>query len=498
MMRRLSAATAPFLPLEVERPGYVPEHHGVGIVHLGIGAFHRAHQAAYLDDVLSKDGGDWRIRGVSLRSSNVRNQLSPQDCLFTRVERDASGERLRLTASVAEVLAARENPQAVIRAIADPTIHIVSLTITEKGYCHNPATGELDQRHPDVVHDLANPERPRGALGILTEGLTRRFESGSRAPTLLCCDNLPENGRLLRRVLGDFAKLRNPAAAGWIEENVACPSTMVDRIVPATTDDDIRGLSQLLGFEDRAMVKTEPFSQWVIEDRFGGPRPLFERVGAQIVPDVRPFELAKIRMLNGAHSTLAYLGLRRGFEFVHEAIADQDICAVVEHLMRSEAAPTLPRVSDLNPASYAKALLERFANPALEHRLIQIAMDGSQKLPQRLLGTIRDRHGEGHRADAALLGVAAWMIHATGRGPNGVRHEVDDPMASSLATVADRAGCDPTSLVQGMLGVTAIFDDLGRNPSVVESLTAHVDGLIRAPGEWVHHINMLLRQQAAA
>ncbi|HET8535438.1 MAG TPA: mannitol dehydrogenase family protein [Sphingomicrobium sp.] len=494
----MSAATAPFLPAEVERPDYVPEHHGIGIVHLGVGAFHRAHQAAYVDDVLSTEGGDWRIRGVSLRSSDVRNRLSPQDCLFTRVERDACGERLRLTASIAEVLAARENPQAVIRAIADPAIHIVSLTITEKGYCHNPATGELDERHPDVVHDLANPERPRGALGILVEALTRRHQAGSPAPTLLCCDNLPDNGRVLARVLGEFAKLRNPAVAGWIEANVACPATMVDRIVPATTEDDIRCLSERLGFEDCAMVKTEPFTQWVIEDSFGGPRPAFERVGAQIVPDVRPFELAKLRMLNGAHSTLAYAGLRLGLVYAHEAVADPDLRSVVEHLMRFEAAPTLPPAKGLEPESYAAALLDRFANPALEHRLFQIAMDGSQKLPQRLLGTIRERISRGFAADAALLGVAAWMLHATGRGPGNSRHEVDDPLASTLAAVAERCGSNARTLADGMLSINGIFGNLAELPSVAEIIAQHIEGLQRSPRDWLHRVAARLPGRAAA
>ena len=273
---------------------------------------------------------------------------------------------------------------------------------------------------------------------------------------------------------------------------------MVDRIVPATTEEDIRGLAATIGLEDRAMVKTEPFSQWVIEDGFFGPRPAFERVGAQLVPDVRPFELAKLRILNGAHSTLAYLGLRLGLEFVHEAVGHAHLGAIVEHLMRAEAAPTLPASPALNPAAYATALLERFANPSLEHRLIQIAMDGSQKLPQRLLGTIRDRLSQGRSADAALLGVAAWMLHVTGRGPTGAAHKVEDPMAETLAGIANRSGSDPSTLVTGMLSVTPIFGDLGRNPSVSEALTAHLDGLIRSPEEWLRHIAVLVRERQAA
>ncbi len=498
MMPRLSPQTATELPAAVERPGYAPETHGVGIVHLGIGAFHRAHQAAYVDAVLAKSGGDWRIRGVSLRSADVRDQLAPQAGLFTRVERSATGDKLHLTGSIADVLVAPKDPAAVIRAIADPTIHIVSLTVTEKGYCHDPATGELDESHPDIVHDLANPDCPRTALGYLAAGLARRSDMGVPAPTILCCDNLPDNGRVLAKVLTRYAELSDGWLAEWIEADAAFPSTMVDRIVPATTEDDIARLSCRMGIVDRAMVKTEPFTQWVIEDRFGGARPAFEKVGAQLVNDVRPFELAKLRMLNGSHSSLAYLGLRMGLTFVHEAVADRDIRIIVEHLMRSEAAPTLPTVADLNSASYATALLDRFANPALEHRLIQIAMDGSQKLPQRLLGTIRDRLTDGRPADAALLGVAGWILHASGRGKNGDRHKVDDPMAATLSAIAERSGSNPATLANAMLRISAIFGDLAEIPGVTEAVTAHLDGLIRSPRDWLRHVAVLLRQQAAA
>lgn len=497
MTARLSSATVQHLPASVERPGYCAEAHGVGIVHLGVGAFHRAHQADYVDEVLALGGGDWRICGVSLRSPAVRNQMVAQDGLFTRTQRSNAGERVRLSAAIADVLVAPEDPQAVIRAIADPNVHIISLTITEKGYSHDPATGELDEHNPDVVHDLANPGRPRGALGFLAEGLAQRKAAGSPGLTLLCCDNLPDNGRVLGSVLTEFASRRDPALSRWIGSNVALPSTMVDRIVPATTESDILRLADRIGLEDQAMVKTEPFSQWVIEDRFAGPRPEFERVGAQIVPDVRPFELAKLRMLNGAHSTLAYLGLRVGLTFVHEAVADPDLRAVAAHLMHSEAATTLPPAIKLDPSRYAAALLDRFANSALEHRLFQIAMDGSQKLPQRLLGTIRDRLSQGRTADAAFLGVAGWMLHATGRGPAGT-HTVDDPMAATLARIADKAGNDPAALARGMLGIAAIFGDIAESPVARESITTHVTGLLNEPRGWIHHVAVQLGQGAAA
>jgi fructuronate reductase len=451
--QRLSLAALDGLPAEVRRPAYAPEDMGCGMVHLGIGAFHRAHQAVYLDDLIAAGAGDWRIIGVSLRSAEVRGQLVPQDGLFTIVERDGTEERLRIIGSVATVLVAPENPAAVIAAIASPDTHIVSLTVTEKGYCHDPASGTLLASHPDIVHDLTHPDAPRSAIGYLAAGLNkRRYDSGGPI-TIMSCDNLPHNGAVLKAVLGEFVQLRDPALAQWIDAHVRFPATMVDRIVPATTPADRERLQARLGVEDRAMVKAEPFTQWVIEDDFAGPRPPFEQAGAQMVADVRPFELAKLRMLNGAHSTIAYLGLAAGYVTVDQAIADPAIAAVVGRLMRVEAASTLPPVPGLDTALYADALLKRFANVALEHRLVQIAMDGSQKLPQRLLGTIADVHASGGAATAAARGVAAWIRHLS--GPN-----VNDPLGDLLTGLATGAANDNT-LLDAVLGVSAVFGDLG-------------------------------------
>jgi fructuronate reductase len=448
---RLRRNTLGLLPSEVRRPGYDPAAVGVGIVHLGIGAFHRAHQAAYVDDLIARYGGDWRIIGVSLRSSTVRDQLADQDCLYTLVERDSDEDRLRVIGAVADVLVASEDPSAVIDAIAADKTQIVSLTVTEKGYCHDPATGTLNPGHADIVHDLANRNAPRSAIGYLAAGLDARRRSEGCPLSILSCDNLPRNGTVLRSVLLDFAERCDTSLAKWIDANVAFPATMVDRIVPATTDADRSWLAGRLGLLDAAMVKAEPFSQWVIEDQFASRRPAFECVGAQIVADVRPFELAKLRMLNGSHSTIAYLGLLYGHNTVDRAIADVRIMRVVDDLM-TEAAATLPRVPGLDPAAYAQALKARFANTALEHRLTQIAMDGSQKLPQRLLGTIADTHADGGEPRASATGVAAWMRHFDGP-------YVNDPLAERLRAMATS---DTTRLVEATLGVTEVFGELGR------------------------------------
>lgn len=447
---RLSRALLDRLPAGIARPAYDPADHGVGVVHLGIGAFHRAHQAVYFDDLIARSGGDWRILGVSLRAPGVRDQLAPQDGLYTLVERDGTDERCRVIGSVAGVLVAAEAPAAVIAALATPTTRLVSLTVTEKGYCHDPVSGGIDWAHPDVVHDCAHPAAPRSAIGFLAAGLAQRMASGGGPVTVMSCDNLPSNGAVLKAVLHDFLARTAPDVAAWLDKHCRFPATMVDRIVPATTEADIERLAERLGAVDRGMVKAEPFSQWVIEDDLAGPRPDLAGVGAQLVADVRPFELAKLRMLNGSHSTIAYLGLFHGHQTVDQAMADPRIAPVVDSLME-EAAASLPPVPGLEPADYAGALKARFHNNALAHRLAQIAMDGSQKLPQRLLGTIADLHAAGRTPRAAATGVAAWMRHF------GTPF-LDDPLAPRLRACAHET---PEALVDDALALEPVFGALG-------------------------------------
>lgn len=447
---RLSAQRLNELCGGVRTPGYDPGAIGVGIVHLGIGAFHRAHQAVYIDDALALSGGNWRIIGVSLRAPTVRDQLVPQNGLYTVVTRDGNAEQLSIIGAVAGVLVAPENPAAVVAAIAAPTTHLVSLTITEKGYCHDPASGGIDWNHPDILHDLANPSAPKSAVGYIAAGLKQRIERGAGPVTVMSCDNLPHNGAILKAVVHGFMARAVPEALGWLAENTSFPATMVDRIVPATTDADVAQLAAQIGVTDLGMVKAEPFTQWVIEDDFAGPRPAFEQVGAQLVADVRPFELAKLRMLNGSHSTIAYLGLHYGHQTVDQAMADPRIASVVDTLME-EAAATLPAVPGLDPVRYAEALKARFRNAALQHRLAQIAMDGSQKLPQRLLGTIADLHAAGRVPRAAATGVAAWMRHFAGPF-------VNDPLAARLVAAAND---NPAELVGNAMAIEPIFGPLG-------------------------------------
>jgi fructuronate reductase len=450
-----------------------------GIVHLGIGAFHRAHMAEYIDNVLSIDPS-WGIIGASLRRPDTRNALSPQDCLYTQLVRSEAGTKTRVIGSLLDMLDATTQRTALIHAMADPRIRIVSLTVTEKGYCHDPATGELDSGHPDIRHDLAHPDEPVSAPGLLVRALELRCNAGREPFTILCCDNLPANGETTARIVTAFARLRSDALADYITRRVAFPSTMVDRIVPATTEEDRKQVLDVTGFSDAWPVVTEPFTQWVIEDKFAAGRPPFEAVGVQMVDDVKPFELMKLRMLNGSHSTLAYLGYLSGYEFVSQAVANPSFRKLIHGLMSNEVMATLP-MAHSSLADYRNALLRRFANPALKHRTWQIAMDGSQKLPQRLLNTIRDLLKSGLPIVHTSLGVAAWIRYATGIDEHGGEIEVKDPLAGQFREIAGSAKTNPVKLVDGFLGVREVFGtDLPDNRTFRMALIGHVESLFDA------------------
>jgi fructuronate reductase len=477
LLMRLSRKTIDRLPPTVKRPDYDLGPVTVGIVHLGIGAFHRAHQAAYTDALLSENPS-WGICGVSLRSPETRDALQPQDGLYTLAVQDGEGSDLSVIGSVVELLCAPEDPEAVLRRMADPATRIVSLTITEKGYCHNPATGTLDEGHPDIVHDLANPARPRSAIGFIVEAISRRVSAGIAPFTLLSCDNLPGNGHVLKRIVTQFAELRDPALAAVIR-NVASPSTMVDRIVPATTDGDRSAVAAAMGLEDAWPIMTEPFRQWVIEEDFPLGRPAWEKAGALFVQDVSAFEFMKLRLLNGSHSTLAYLGYLAGAETVSDAMSLPGMEALVEGLMRHEVSPTLPELPGFDLPAYRAELLQRFRNPALRHRTWQIAMDGSQKLPQRLLGSIRDRLHAEAGYDRLALGVAAWMRYARGLDEAGRPIDVRDPHAARIAGLAQ--GIDePDRIVDAFLTMTDVFGtDLPASAPFRAALIKALDGLLR-------------------
>ena len=470
-MSRLCLATLDRLPPAVAAPGYDPRPVAVGIVHLGIGAFHRAQTAVYSDDALRLEGGAWGICGVSLRSPEVRDRLVPQDGLYTAVEKSPAGVRRRVIGSVREVLFLGDQRDAVQARLAAPSTRIVTLTITEKGYCHDPATGQLNFAHPDIVHDLADATQPQSAIGLIVAALDARGRAGAAPLTILCCDNLPHNGALVRGLVLAFAGARDPELARWIEDHARFPSTMVDRIVPATSGADLAENDAALGLEDAAPVVHEPFRQWVIEDAFVAGRPGWEHAGAQLVGDVAPFEAMKLRLLNGSHSALAYLGYLAGHEFIYQVAAQPHFVALMQRLMRDEVAPTLHLPPGTDVAAYQRALVERFSNPALPHRTQQIAMDGSQKLPQRLLGTVRDNLAAGRNIDLLTLAVAGWMRYISGVDEAGREITVSDPMAGEFARRATAQRGNPPALARELLGLRAVFGvDLPADPRFADKV----------------------------
>jgi len=462
---RLDASTLSRVPPGIARPPFDRTRTGIGIVHLGLGAFHRAHQAIYTDDAIAAVPGDWAIAGVSLRSADVSDRLVPQDGLYTAVEHSPRATRRRIVGSVREALFLGTDRARVHELLAAPATRIVMLTVTEKGYCHDPATGRLNVDHPDIVHDLAHPDEPRSVVGLLHWALARRRATHGGALSIVCCDNLPQNGALLEGLVVNFANERDPSLAAWIGEHAGFPSTMVDRIVPATTARDLADNDAALGLVDQAAVVHEPFAQWVIEDRFATPRPAWERAGAQLVADVAPFEKMKLRLLNASHSAFAYLGFLAGHEYIYQVAAEPQFVAYMRRLMAEEVTPTLHVPHGVDLPAYREALVERFANPALPHRTQQIAMDGSQKLPQRLLATVRENCAHGRPVDMAALAVAGWMRYVAGVDEQGRAIKVSDPLAPRFAAIAAEASGDPAALARGLMAIREVFDeDLHNEP----------------------------------
>jgi fructuronate reductase len=435
LVTRLSRSSLP-APLP-----YDPADVRVGIVHLGVGAFHRAHQAVYTDSILAADP-EWGIAGFTQRSATVRDQLAPQDCLYTVLERGVGAGPPRVIGALREIGLA---PELAAR-IADPAVRVVTLTVTEKGY------------------------RAGNAVERLVAGLELRRRADAGPVSVLPCDNLPANGTTLRRiVLAHAATLPDgDRLTEWIGASVAFPSCMVDRIVPATSAADLADAQRALGVRDEGAVVAEPFSQWVIEDTFAAGRPKWEAAGALFTTDVAPYEAAKLRLLNATHSLLAYTGALAGHDTIAAAMTDPVLADAAHRLMTEDAAPTLTLPPGFDLPGYQDAILRRFADPALGHRTAQVAADGSLKLPIRLLGTARDRLAAGATPQWAALAVAAWMVYVA------TRHPVDDPQAAALAAAtAGRSG--PAALVDALLPF--LGDPL--DPLWRELLVSHVERLLR-------------------
>ena len=473
-MIRLSDACLSALPIAVHRPLYDRASLKIGIVHLGIGAFHRAHQAVYTDDVLASGDLRWGILGVSLRSPDTRDALMPQNGLYTIALRSAAGTQHRVIGAIKTVLVAPENQEAVIAAMTDEHVKIVSLTVTEKGYCIDPATGMLDERHPDICHDIAHPDQPKSALGYILAALDRRRARGLKPFAVMSCDNLPSNGAKLHASLARLAALRNREFARFIEANIVCPSTMVDRIVPQTVDEDRAMARQALQCDDAWPVATEPFTQWVIEDNFPEGRPAWERFGTEMVKDVALYEAMKLKLLNATHTSLACLGALAGYRTVADAMNDTAIGDFIARLMVEDVTPVLIIPPGAQVTTYIASLLERFRNPALKHRLEQIASDSSQKIPQRLLGTARDRLARGLPLGRLAYSLAGFALYLQGRDESGQPLTFEDPMADILRNSLVAAGDNAELIVRNLVSHISIFGTLEQNRHFVDPIVTAV------------------------
>lgn len=461
---RLSLKTLGDLPSSVVKPAYAPGDTRIGIVHIGTGAFHRAHQAVYLDDLLVNHP-DWAICGVSLHSADVRNALQPQDGLYALALLGEQSQ-LRVIGSIRELLCAPDEPGAVLARLADPAVRLVTLTITEKGYCL--AGQDLDVGHPDIVHDLASPTLPRSAIGYLVAGLRARQQLGLAPYTVLSCDNLADNGHRLRRAVLQYARRIDAGLAEWIEAEVAFPCSMVDSITPASDDALRERVSQELGYVDAWPIQRETYTQWVVEDHFCNERPPFERVGVTMSHDIAGYDRAKLRLLNGAHSSLAYLGSLMQIDTVGEAMNEPGLAGFVERLMRESIAPAIALPAGMEVRAYIEAILQRFRNPSIRHRLSQIAWDGSQKLPVRLLSTIADALALGRSIDALCLPIAAWMHFVRRQAGLGVA--LVDPLNERLSAIGNATTGDPQGDLDVFFKLDAVFAPLSGDARFVAAL----------------------------
>jgi fructuronate reductase len=468
LSQSLLAALAP----QVQRPRY--DRHGLttGIVHFGPGAFHRAHQAWFVESLLSHDTR-WGISAVSLRSTDVRDALTPQDSLYTLVTLDTEVS-YQVIGALREILVAPEDPQQVLQRLSAPSTRVVTITVTEKGYCLTP-DGGLDVANPDIVRDLRDPRTPVSLIGYLVEALERRWRAGTEAPTIISCDNLVDNGTRLGRAVVQLAEMRDSGLARWVEDHAQFPRTMVDSITPATTDALRERVLSAAGFTDRWPVQRERFVQWVMEDRLRADGPDWEAAGVAITNDVSAYERAKLRLLNGAHSTLAYIGLLAGYESVAEAMKNADLARFVETLMRQDIRPSLVAPRGLDLEQYILAVLERFRNPALHHALAQIAWDGSQKLPFRLFPTLAAALTASRPIGRLCVPVAAWMHFIRRRAL--AREPLTDPLAAQLLDIGraceNRADCD----VPAFLQLESVF------PQALRADTRFISALSRAYDE---------------
>lgn len=464
------------LPSNVRVPRYDLAQRRIGIVHLGLGGFHRAHMARYTDALMQQDAGalSWSIAGAGLLAADKRmaDSLGPQQGLYTLVERSGSGENVLVIGSIVRVIYAGESSGALLDAITQPEVRIVSLTVTENGYCLNPATRQFNPEHPMIRADLAAPQLPRSAIGIIAEAYHRRMQARQPAFTALSCDNIQHNGDVLRAAVLAFARLRHSTLAAWIEQHAAFPNTMVDRITPVTVPDDTAYLARAYGIADNWPVVCEDFTQWVIEDRFVAGRPAWENVGAQFVEDVAPYEMMKLRLLNGSHLAVAALGRLAGYTYIHEAMADDLLRRMVAALMDRETGPTLPPVPGIDLVQYKQTLIERFANPAIRDTVERVNTDAPLNV---LTVPIEARLRMNGSVDLLALALAGWIRRVRGIDETGQPIDVRHPLAPMLRDKAIEGGPDPGPV----LSIRQLFGTLGDDERLVTPLNHWLSALYR-------------------
>ncbi len=460
----LSQSTLNYLPTAVRRPEYDRSAVRVGIVHLGVGGFHRAHQSMYLDELLaSGEATEWGICGVGVlpEDAGMAEVMAKQDCLYTLVEKHSDGTKTaRVIGSIVDYLHAPADPEAVLERLAHPDTKIVSLTVTEGGYNIDAVTGEFDANNPAVQRDLTGAAAPATTFGLIAEGLRRRRDRGIPAFTVMSCDNIEGNGHVAGRVFTAYARLADPDLGEWIAANVRFPNSMVDRITPRTTPEDIAMVRDELGIEDAWPVVCEPFTQWVLEDSFTLGRPPYDQVGVQLVDEVHPYELMKLRLLNASHQALCYFGYLAGYRLAHEAAQDPDFARFLLDYMRLEAVPTLDPVPGVDLPAYQRELVERFSNPEVRDTLARLATDGSDRIPKFLLPVIRIQLAAGGPMERSAAVVASWARYAEGADESDQPIQINDRLADTLRETARQGG---TAFIDNR----ALFGDLGDNARFV-------------------------------
>ncbi|MCU1569955.1 MAG: mannitol dehydrogenase-like protein [Naasia sp.] len=474
---QLSASTIGSLPVDVAVPGYDRSSVTVGIVHFGVGGFHRSHQAMFVDRLMNRgEALDWGICGVGAmhQDAGIRDVMDAQDCLYTLELKHPDGSRdLRVIGSIVQFLFAPDDPDAVIERMADPAVRIVSLTITEGGYNFDQVTGEFDVTNPAVLKDAALTSPPATVFGLVVEALARRRERGIEPFTVMSCDNIQGNGEVARRSFSAYARLRSPELGDWVESSVAFPNSMVDRITPVTTDDDRAEIADRLGVTDAWPVVAEPFEQWALEDHFPLGRPAFERVGVQVVEDVEPYELMKLRLLNATHQGMCYLGYLAGYRYAHEASADPAIAQFLLDYMDFEATPTLRPVPGVDLAGYKRMLIERYRNPEVRDTLARLCAESSDRIPKWLLPVVREQLATGGPVRNSAAIVASWARYVEGVDDQGAPITVVDRLRDELVPLAQSQRENILAFLQNR----SLFGDLAENDRFTTEYRAALESL---------------------